>query len=194
MEHVAPLHTSKPYRQVSEPEHHRENPAGHVCWMGARPVPGSSPRCPGRPCTGASPFGSVDQPPFVVVPLTPHLWLSVIFLPPPPAPLIASLRLPLLPTPTPPPSSLLGSSPGKKICHSKFSSTCKKVPAKCRSPSYTQIFVECSSPFTRLTEHLTALPLGARDVCLVGENLTCPVPALYIGMRGSVVTRDFVYA
>ena len=86
MEHVAPLRTSKPYRQVSDPEHHRENPAGHVCWMGARPVPGSSPRCPGRPCTGASPFGSVDQPPFVVVPLTPHLWLSVIFLPPPPRP------------------------------------------------------------------------------------------------------------
>ena len=36
--------------------------------------------------------------------------------------------------------------------------------------------VGCSPPFMRLAEHLTAL--GVSNVCLVGENSTCSVPAL----------------
>ena len=47
------------------------------------------------------------------------------------------------------------------------------------SPPHKRFLVGCSSPFMRLAQHLTALrALGASDVCLVGENPTCSVPAL----------------
>ena len=45
-----------------------------------------------------------------------------------------------------------------------------------RSP-FTRFLGGCSSPFMRLAEHLTALRGGASNVCLVGENPTCSVPA-----------------
>ena len=45
------------------------------------------------------------------------------------------------------------------------------------SPPHKRFFVGCSSPFKRFTEHLTALRAGASNACLVGENLTCSVPA-----------------
>ena len=44
------------------------------------------------------------------------------------------------------------------------------------SSPHTRFLVGCSSPFMRLAEHLTAL--SASNVCLVGENPTCFVPAL----------------
>ena len=49
------------------------------------------------------------------------------------------------------------------------------------SPLHKRFLVGCSSPFMRLAEHL-AITLRAwyyaSDVCLVGENPTCSVPAL----------------
>ena len=46
---------------------------------------------------------------------------------------------------------------------------------------------QCDSPNT--TSRRFASGFAASDVCLVGENPTCSVPALYIGMRGSMVIR-----
>ena len=47
----------------------------------------------------------------------------------------------------------------------------------------------CSSPFTRLREQLTpCVALVARDVCLVGENPACSVPASY-GLQGAMALR-----
>ena len=46
------------------------------------------------------------------------------------------------------------------------------------SPPHKWFFVGCSSPFMRLNEQLTALALGARDLCpWLGENPTCFAPA-----------------
>ena len=43
----------------------------------------------------------------------------------------------------------------------------KKVGTRCRSPSYERLLKECSSPFTRLAEHLAALRAW-RTQCLLG--------------------------
>ena len=45
------------------------------------------------------------------------------------------------------------------------------------SPPHKRFSVGCSSPFLRLAEHLTALRAWC-NVCPVGENPTCSVPAL----------------
>ena len=56
----------------------------------------------------------------------------------------------------------------------------KKVRTRCRSPPCKRFLVGCSSTFMRLAEHLTALAsrVAQVNVCLVGENTTCSVPAL----------------
>ena len=47
------------------------------------------------------------------------------------------------------------------------------------SPPHKRFLVGCSLPSMRLAENLAnRFALGASDVCLVGENPTCSVPAL----------------
>ena len=74
--------------------------------------------------------------------------------------------------------------------HSTLSSICKKVRTRCQRPPHKRflLLIGCCASFLRLTEQLTAL----RDwcnVCLASENPTCSVPALYLGMRGSMLIR-----
>ena len=48
-----------------------------------------------------------------------------------------------------------------------------------RRPPHKRFLVGCSPPFMRLAEHLTfRFALGASNLCLVGKNPTCSVPAL----------------
>ena len=58
------------------------------------------------------------------------------------------------------------------------------------NPPQKRGVVGCSSPFMRLTKHLTfRFELGASNVRLPGENPACSVPALYIRMRGPMAIR-----
>ena len=57
----------------------------------------------------------------------------------------------------------------------KLSTTFPLPPNK----SHKRFLVGCIPPFMRLAGHLTfRFALGASNVCLVGENPTCSVPAL----------------
>ena len=49
-------------------------------------------------------------------------------------------------------------------------------PSRRRPPS--PLPLDPPNPVMRLAEHLRCLALGARDICLAGENPKCSVPAL----------------
>ena len=69
-------------------------------------------------------------------------------------------------------------TPEKQSDSLALPSISKKVGSRGRGPSCERFLEGCSSPFMRLAERITALfALGASNVCLVGENPTCSVPA-----------------
>ena len=62
----------------------------------------------------------------------------------------------------------------QKLNHWRCQLQAEKAGTRCPSPSYERFLKEHSSPFMRLAEHLTALRVGASNVCLVGETRRAP--------------------
>ena len=71
--------------------------------------------------------------------------------------------------------SLEVATPENKSIHSTLSFVCTKIRLE---RAYCIKMVGCSPPSMRLTNTSRRFALGASDVCLVGENPTCSVPAL----------------
>ena len=68
---------------------------------------------------------------------------------------------------------------GNKVIHWSPSSISNKVGTRCQSPSYERFLEDAAHPSCDSPNTSRRFALGASNVCLVVENPTCPVPALW---------------